>query len=95
MYIGKEVLVRSTFGQPVVRILLGGGDGRAIICRREAFLRWQGQGVEPTGIQVPKEDIFEYDEQLFEAMKAYDEMLDSMPEGLRQLWDKAKPLIAG
>ncbi len=92
MQAGKDVMVRSTLGQPVVRTLLAERNGRVIVCRREALDEWHQQGAKPTGVEVAREDVFELDQQLLEAMKAFDEVLDSKPAGLARLWEKAKPL---
>ncbi len=89
---GQQVMVRSTFNQPIVRSFLSESNGVVEICRDEAFKKWQSAGEIPNSVTVSKRDIFVYDAKLFDQMKKYDELVDSFPEELRRLWSKAIPL---
>lgn len=89
---GQRVILRSTLNQPVIRRVWSSHNGVVVICREETFADWKTMKIEPRGIEVRQEDVFEYDRELFEQMKEYDEVLDSNPKGLEELWAKAKAL---
>jgi hypothetical protein len=87
---GQQIMIRSTFNQPVIRRYWAEFDGMVIIFRDEA-MRKNTSGI-PANIAISKKDVFEYDVRLFEQMKKYDERIDSFPKELDDLWLKAIPL---
>jgi len=89
---GKTVMVKTTFNQPVIRILLSENNGVATICRGEVYSQWQKGGSAPRGATVSKADVFEFDADLYEEMKKWDEELDNQPKELLNLWVKAVPV---
>lgn len=82
---GERVMVKTFLDQPIVRYVLY--EGATEVC--------VGKSVDqPQGWAVPKSEVYEYDPALLEAMMAFDNVLDERPEGLHQLWKRAKPLLA-
>lgn len=77
----EQVMVKTFKGQAIIRFVDGEEDGKARIVRDAGSNVWLAD----------KGQVYVLDRPLFEAMKAYDELLDMEPEALRDLWGAAVP----
>lgn len=74
-------MVRTYLDQPVIRYFDGEADGHALVCN-------EPDG-EPSGVWLaPKSIVYAYDAPLYQAMLAYDPILDEEPVELRELWQR-------
>ena len=86
MAIGDLVMVKTFLNQPIKRRICGVDDNSVAICTNESWEHGQF-----TETKVPREQVFKWDQALFEEMIRFDEQLDDEPQQLVQLWKRAVP----
>ena len=80
----RKVMIRTYLNQPIVRFLLWYKNGNMLVSYEE-----HGRG---GGWVVDPSQVFEYDEDLYQRMAAFDSILDDEPESLLSLWSEARLL---
>ena len=78
----QKVMIRTYLNQPIVRFFLGYKHGGMLVSNEEEG-RDGGWVVDPS-------QVFEYDEDLYQRMAAFDSILDDEPEALLSLWSEAQ-----
>ena len=77
-----KVMIRTYLNQPIVRFFLEYKNGGMLVSNEE-----EGRG---GGWVASPSQVFEYDEELYQRMTAFDSILDDEPEALLSLWSEAQ-----
>ena len=88
---GEIVLVKSSGGEPLARIVCGEYENGVLICSEGEFTSWQDDDIEPLMVRCQWEHVYKYDKKLFQELReiAYNEECEEAK--LNQLWKLANP----
>ena len=93
---GDIVLISDSQGRPGIRRVWEPTPERPFVCHEEYWARWERHDLEPVCWQVPRDRVFQADEQLAVSI---DEAFDAFRAGngaagarLQELWAQAKPI---